>query len=220
MTSRISNLHAKGKIWQQDYLHYRYLLPTMVWAIGKARSKVVAPRPKVLDIGCGNKPYKEFFTGCQYTGLDITLKGASPDIICDSMALPIKDLLSDIVFTSQVIEHVPDPVSMVRECFRILKPGGVLILTGPFYWPLHEEPYDFFRFTKYGLENLMRGSGFTDYEIRPDGGDWAQIFLSINLKISKFLVPLRIVFNLLGLTLNYLFYSEKSPANYTLIATK
>jgi SAM-dependent methyltransferase len=208
------------KIWQQDYLVYRYLWPNISWAIGEARSHVVAAKPRVLDIGCGNKPYEDFFAGCQYTGVDITPTGALPDIIGDSMALPIKDSLADIVFTSQVIEHVPDPFSMIRECFRILKPGGILILTGPFYGPLHEEPYDFFRFTKYGLEHLMQMAGFAHYIIRPDGGDWGQIFLSINLKINKYFFPIRIMFNLIGYALNYLFYSDKSPANYTLLAVK
>ncbi|MCX6164051.1 MAG: hypothetical protein NTU73_04195 [Ignavibacteriae bacterium] len=104
---RISNMHAKGKIWQQDYLHYRYLWPNIAWAIGKARSKVVVARPKVLDIGGGNIPYKKFFIGCQYVWMDITRNGALPDMVGDSMALPIKDASSDIVFTSQVIEHVP-----------------------------------------------------------------------------------------------------------------
>jgi len=71
-----------------------------------------------MDIGCGNKPYKEFFTGCQYAGMDITRIGALPDMVGDSMSLPIKGASSDIVFTSQVIEHVPDSVSMIREGFR------------------------------------------------------------------------------------------------------
>ncbi|MFZ0282318.1 MAG: class I SAM-dependent methyltransferase [Bacteroidales bacterium] len=217
---RISNMTDKGKIWQQDYLVYRYLWPNISWALEEARNKVVAIKPMVLDIGCGKKPYKGFFAGCQYAGVDISPKGALPDIIGDSMALPIKDSSTDIVFSSQVIEHVPDPVSMSRECFRILKPGGLLILTAPFYWPLHEEPNDFFRFTKYGLGNLMQLSGFATYEIRPDGGDWGQIFLSINLKISKYLFPFRIMLNLIGFALDYYFYSDKSPANYTLIAVK
>ena len=74
---------------------------------------------------------------------------------------------------------------MINECFRVLKPGGALVLTGPFYWPIHEEPYDYYRYTRYGLEYMLQKAGFATWEIRPDGGDWAQILLSINLKVSK-----------------------------------
>ena len=58
---------------------------------------------------------------------------------------------------------------MVRECSRVLRPNGFLILSGPFFWPLHEEPYDFFRFTKYGFEQLLRSAEFLEWQIVEDG---------------------------------------------------
>jgi hypothetical protein len=94
-----------------------------------------------------------------------------------------------------------------------------LILTGPFYWPLHEEPHDYYRFTKYGFQNLLKVAGYSSWEIWPDGGDWTQIFLSINLQLQRTcFIPLVIIFNLSGLIMEFLDHREKIPANYTIIA--
>jgi len=177
-------------------------------------------RPVVLDIGCGEKPYRDLFSECDYIGLNHSAENADPDLVGDALNLPIKSDTVHIVFTTQVIEHVPEPQKMIDECFRVLKPGGSLVLTGPFYWPIHEEPYDFYRYTRYGLEHLLKNAGFQTWEIRADGGDWAQILLSINLKISKKLFPLRILVNCLGLLSEKLNTSEMVPANYTLKAFK
>jgi hypothetical protein len=93
------------------------------------------------------------------------------------------------------------------------------VLSGPFYWPLHEEPHDYFRFTRYGLERLLREAGFPEPEIRPDGGDVAQAFLSFSLLLEgRALAPVRLVLNLLGAGLDRLFPRSRSPANYTLLA--
>jgi SAM-dependent methyltransferase len=208
-------------IWRQDYLAYKYLWPNIEWAIQKSLAEVNSEKPFVVDIGCGRKPYRELFGDCIYKGIDYTTEDSLPDIIADATAIPIDAQTVDIVFSSQVIEHVPNPQAMVNECFRLLKPGGVLILTGPFYWPLHEEPYDFHRFTKYGFENLLKIAQFSSWDIKPDGGDWAQIILSINLKMSHFiLIPIRILLNLIGITLDTFNKSYKNPANYTVFAKR
>lgn len=207
------------KIWSCDYLVYRYLWPNIEWATSKALHEISNQAPLVLDIGCGHKPYADLFKGCHYQGMDCTTVDASPDMVGDATKIPFQNAIFDIVFSTQVIEHVPNPQEMIRECHRVLKLGGFLILTGPFYWPLHEEPYDFYRFTKYGFENLLREAGFSHWEIRPDGGDWAQIFLSVNLHLEKkCFIPLRVIFNLAGLILDRLDHRELSSANYTVIA--
>lgn len=210
----------KLSIFKQDYLVYRYLWPNIEWAVARARSQVKVATPLVLDVGCGNKPYADLFEGCDYKGLDWTDVDAEPDIISDVSNIPLDAETVDIVFSTQVIEHVPDPYAMIRECHRVLKkPGGILILTGPFYWPLHEEPYDFHRFSKYGFENLLKEAGFSQWEIKADGGDWAQIFLSINLRLSGlFAIPFWMVFNYAGAILDNFFHRELSPSNYTIIA--
>jgi SAM-dependent methyltransferase len=127
----------------------------------------------------------------------------------------------DIVFCTQVIEHVPDPGALVEETFRVLRPGGFLVLTGPFWWPLHEEPHDYHRFTRYGFSHLLARAGYVDVEITPDGGDWAQFFLSITLRLNgRPLAPVRLLANGLGATLDRLAPSHHYPANYTILAHK
>jgi hypothetical protein len=101
----------------------------------------------------------------------------------------------------------------------VLRPGGWLVLSAPFYWPLHEEPHDYFRFTRYGLEHLMREAGFTRIEVRPDGGDHARLCLSIIQSVPRWIGwPLRIPMNVLGILLDRLFHRTRLLMNYTVLA--
>jgi SAM-dependent methyltransferase len=175
----------------------------------------------VLDLGCGNRPYADLFEGCDYLGTDYSADDTRPDVICDATRLGLACDRFDIVFCTQVIEHVPDPRALVEETFRVLRPGGFLVLTGPFWWPLHEEPHDYHRFTRYGFSHLLAQAGYVDAEITPDGGDWAQFFLSITLRLNgRPLAPVRLLANGLGAALDRLAPSHHYPANYTILARK
>jgi SAM-dependent methyltransferase len=208
------------RVWKQDYLHYKYLWPNLEWAAKTALQRVGTECPRVLDIGCGHKPYRDLFTGVQHWGMDHGTVDTSPDFVGDALHLPLRDQSVDIVFATQVIEHVSNPHMMVRECSRVLRPNGFLILSGPFFWPLHEEPYDFFRFTKYGFEQLLRSAEFLEWQIVEDGGDWAQLMLSISLRLNKWLFPLRCVVNITGALLDSFSRSTRLPANYTVLAKR
>jgi SAM-dependent methyltransferase len=206
------------RIWKQDYLHYKYLWPNLEWAARAALEHTGTNRPTVLDIGCGHKPYRDLFAMAQHWGMDHGIVDTSPDFVGDALRLPVRDQSVDIVFATQVIEHVTNPHIMVQECKRVLRPNGCLILSGPFFWPLHEEPYDFFRFTKYGFQQLLKDAGFCEWQIREDGGDWAQLMLSMCLRLNKWLFPLRCAVNLTGALLDRAIKSTRLPANYTVLA--
>lgn len=118
----------------------------------------------VLDLGCGQKPYKELFSYSDYTGLeidtDLNRKLAFADDFYDGNTLPYQDNLFDTILCNQVLEHVFEPDFFLSEIFRALKPGGLIILTVPFIWEEHEQPYDFGRYTSFGLDYSFRKSGF------------------------------------------------------------
>jgi SAM-dependent methyltransferase len=218
----VTKWKRKLKIWRNDYLVYRYLWTNVDWAAKEAISRSDGIKQcRVLDIGCGHKPYQDLFANCIYFGLDCGAEHSSPDIIGDAMNLPISSESVDIVFSTQVIEHLPRPQLLVNESARVLRRDGYLILTGPQYWPLHEEPNDFYRFTKYGFAHMLREAGFHDWQIREDGGDWAQLFLSLSLLLDHpWQAPLRVAVNCVGLLLDALSNSRKSPSNYTLLARR
>jgi hypothetical protein len=109
----------------------------------------------------------------------------------------------------------------MAECFRVMKPSGYLVLSAPFYWPLHEEPYDFFRYTKHGLRALAEGVGLEVVSLKADGGDGARLMISILHYLPWGLAQLaRVPLNLLGLLLDRIRPTEYKPQNYTLLARK
>lgn len=133
-------------------------------------------RGRLLDVGCGGRPYEELFLPrvTRYIGLDTPASVTSRiDVGGLASELPIAGASMDTVLCTEVIEHVPDPAAAVREMARVLRPGGHLILTTPQMWALHEEPYDYYRYTKYSLAHLCRAAGLEVLEIRPHGGPWA-----------------------------------------------
>ena len=121
---------------------------------------------KVLDFGCGNKPYAAVFDTDQYTGLDydteISRKNLKQgvDVLYDGRNIPFADEHFDSAFSSEVLEHVFNPEEILAEIHRVLKPGGHLLLSCPFFWPEHEQPYDYARYTSFGLKHLIEKHGF------------------------------------------------------------
>jgi SAM-dependent methyltransferase len=164
--------YPEARLNDPYYIEYKFLFKDLKDAIQKNATG------DVLDIGCGNKPYTPFFDGLisSYTGCDIVQSDKKlVDIICPATDIPLPDASKDTVFTTQVIEHVADHQKLLDEAFRILRPGGRIIVSGPMHWEHHEVPYDFFRFTRYGFEYILTKAGFTDIEIIPNGGKWANV---------------------------------------------
>ena len=112
-----------------------------------------ASRARTLDIGAQNGPYARYFP--RRIGLDIR-PGAGVRVIGDAQQLGIRDASVDLVLCTEVLEHLPEPQRAIDEMYRVLAPGGQLLLTTRFLFPIHDAPHDYFRFTKYGLRYLLR----------------------------------------------------------------
>lgn len=119
----------------------------------------------IIDIGCGNKPYEKLFDSKSYIGVDIEESGHSKcdkkaDVYYDGHTLPFADSSADLIISTQVFEHIFNIEEIISECARILKPRGKMLLTLPLCGEEHEKPYDFWRFTQYGIQKLLEEAGF------------------------------------------------------------
>jgi SAM-dependent methyltransferase len=120
---------------------------------------VPAHLSSVLDYGCGGSPYRPLFAACIYHRADLS-GGSNLDFEYGPDAkLPAEVYGYDCVLSTQVLEHVEDPESYLRECYRVLRPGGCLILTTHGLYEDHACPYDYWRWTIYGLKRLVEKSG-------------------------------------------------------------
>jgi ubiquinone/menaquinone biosynthesis C-methylase UbiE len=132
---------------------------------------------RLIDIGCGTKPYKALFSSyvAEHVGVDhegtfhdksnVDLWGTAYDI-------PAEDESFDSALCTAVLEHLEEPFDALQECYRVLKPGGYAIYSIPFIWHLHEEPRDFYRYSRYGIEYLFEKAGFEITELKPLSGFW------------------------------------------------
>jgi SAM-dependent methyltransferase len=190
---------------------------------GLARSIAVFAqllKGRLLDIGCGSKPYKKLFVVDEYVGLDIdseiTRKRKIADQLYDGKVFPFSSNSFDSALCNQVLEHVFNPDQFLREIYRVLKPSGKLLLTVPFVWDEHEQPYDYARYSSFGLKSLLEKNGFHVLEQKKIGGDATIIFQLINAYIFKVIqnqprlvkimltVSLIAFINILGLILGWL----------------
>lgn len=173
---------------------------------------------KLLDVGCGSKPYKNNFASIEsYTGLEIDSERARKrdiaDFYYDGNIFPFADKTFDILLCNQVLEHVFNPDIFLQEINRVLKPNGKLLLTIPFVWDEHEQPFDYARYSSFGLKFLLEKAGFEIMEHKKLGADATVLFQLTNAylfkiishwsKYSRFLFTITIMalVNLLGIVL-------------------
>lgn len=176
---------------------------------------------RVLDIGCGHKPYAHFFPGA-YRGVDIDPDSAA-DIIADSAAIPLPSASYDAVILTQSLQNIRDVPATVREVYRLLKPGGRCFISAPLVAKLHATPFpsttlpvvnfstqqvptwqhDYWRFTKFGLIVLLRQFSITD--VTATTGYVATLCQLGNYFFASFpyprvFLPIYLLSNLLGVT--------------------
>jgi len=141
---------------------------------------------RMLDVGCGQKQYEFIFKNNveSYTGLDLPgteLKNGKADVFGDVQDLSFEPNSFDTILCTQVLEHVPDPKKAIEEMSRVLKPGGVLLLTVPMVDVLHELPHDYYRYTEFGLKYMLETAGLNIVHLRRMGNLWRVIgFLLTN----------------------------------------
>jgi len=216
----------------------------------------------MLDIGCGTKPYYSIFQNKvnRYIGLEnvtfskvnpegvgsrdtdiseiikTTPRDRCPDIFGNSLCLPLKNDSVDTVLCTEVLEHVPEPQKMMNEIARVLKRDGVLIMTAPFALGHHQAPYDYYRYTKYGLLYLAETSGLKPFLIKPHHGFFALIglFLSSllyfdfcrtktgkpNIFLAIFIIPVCAIIQLVFYLLDKIKFIDGTTKGHILVARK
>jgi SAM-dependent methyltransferase len=148
-------------------------------------------RGDLLDVGCGSKPFAAVFDGRvhRYWGTDLAgsryLGDARPDAFATAEAQPFRGETFDTVLGLSMLTYLPEPLRMLEEARRVLRPGGVLILEFTQMVPLHDEPHDYFRFTRYGAEWLLRRAGFEPIAFEPVGGLWARVGLTMIAGLNR-----------------------------------
>jgi SAM-dependent methyltransferase len=147
-------------------------------AIDAAVGEFAASLPKgarVLDAGAGEGHYKHYFAAHRYCGLDLGVGDrewnySQLDVVGDLCALPFRDRTFDACINVVTLEHVKDPALVIREIARALGPGGRFLLIVPFEWEEHQQPHDYFRFTRYSVSYLLNQAGLEADSILPVGG--------------------------------------------------
>lgn len=210
--------------------------------------RAVQPDQFVLDAGAGRAPYRALFSHARYETADFLAvegkKYEQPDYVCDLADIPVDGARFDHVVFTQVLEHLPEPANVLEELHRVLKPGGTLWLTAPFFYAEHERPYDFFRYTQFGLRHLLEAAGFEVLEVewmegylgtlsyqarvmskalpsspRDYGGGLAGCALALAAKLSK-RAGARAAVALAKLDLKHKVVGRGMPKNYQVVARK
>ena len=214
--------------WWSIFFHTSYFA-----RLGLIREiKIFAPqlKGKLLDFGCGAKPYRKLFSTKEYIGVDIQKSGhnhvsSKIDVFYDGNNIPFKNSFFDSVFASEVFEHIPNLSNILSELNRVLKIGGKLLVTVPFAIHEHETPYDFTRYTSFGIKDILEKNGFRVLHIKKTNNYVESIFqlivwynTSIFLSKHKILTLLQIIlfvtpFNITGTILSNILPNKRGYYN-------
>lgn len=177
-------------------------------------AKAIPAGSLVLDAGAGDSPYKPLLSHARYESADFAqvdgFAYAKMTYVCDLKAIPVEDRRFEYVLFNQVMEHVPDPRAVLKELFRVLRPGGKLIYTAPLYYEQHQEPYDFYRYTSHGVRHLFQEAGFQIERL-----DWLEgYFGTVAYQLHKMaehlpLKPASIAPGVLGFLLSPVMFATK-----------
>ena len=149
---------------------------------------------RLLDIGCGNRTLERYLPNtCSYIGLDypktvdLGYQG-KPSVFGDGQNLPFASASFQYVTFMDVLEHIPRPTLAIQEAWRVLSASGILVIQVPFLYPLHDEPYDFQRWTRHGLEKLCQSGGFEVMQIHASNTSVATASALLSIALAKSMV--------------------------------
>ena len=181
--------------------------------------------PVVIDVGAGTSPYRKMINHERYIVVDIEDRGGADGVerVTGDLTkrIPLENELADLILCTEVLEHVPEYTVAISELYRMLKPDGVLLVTVPFVWVLHEAPNDFFRFTHFGIQRLLIDGGFTKVVVT-NSNNYCYTLLqlvAIPLRHSIF-TPIVIALNLLGYLVGLCAAGATLPLNQHVRAEK
>jgi len=179
---------------------------------------------RTLDVGCGTKPYEKYFNSSEYVGLEIenTIHHdvTKADYFYDGGKFPFNNNEFDSVVTNQVFEHVFNPDDFLYEVNRVLKKNGILLMTVPFVWDEHEQPYDFARYSSFGIKSVLEKKGFEIVEQKKIAPDFSVILQLINAYLYKITFKISLIrkiatvlimfpLNIIGIISSKIFPSNK-----------
>lgn len=201
----------------------------------------------LVDVGAGKSPYYSFFSSKVSEYIAVDMEASLPKVESRNIRqvagfaeeIPLENSIADVVLSNQVLEHVNDPVKTVSEIYRLLKPNGKFIGSVPHISSVHLEPYDYRRYTDFGVEQLLKDAGFTNIRIDQSGGVYSATALMIamdwmltprienepqgfSMNRALLLAPIVGFMNVMGLLLDKVTSSKKrrSFANLCWIAEK
>ncbi len=246
LIATLSEIHSKDIRWTDDYLGRTPFHPGF-W--GRVRiDEAIAHNAKLahgtlLDVGCGSKPFEKLFTPFveRYFGLEYSpesgYRGNNADFCGDAAFLPLEDASVDTILCTEVMEHVPNPEKTIAEFARVLRPGGTIMTTAPFFYPIHDA-YDFFRYSPDGLKAMMERQGLIVETVKPLSGTaitlavmfnmywyeigfvWTKWLYPIGLLLRPLLLLFCFVINVLGGIFELLVPSNHMSFNHLTIARK
>lgn len=214
------------------------------WYVGRFVESVagsLSPGSDILDAGAGESVYKRHFSHCNYKAIDLGVgeskwNYSNLDYVGALDNMPIADNQFHAVLCTQVLEHLEWPRESAKEMYRVLRPGGKLFLTVPMAQNEHQVPYDFFRYTSFGIKSICANAGFKDIEVTPFGGLWVRWayelprgfgILPSNGFLGVAFIPLRLVARVVVRALQYLFLwldgfdaKKNDPWGWACVATK
>ncbi|HEX2866161.1 MAG TPA: class I SAM-dependent methyltransferase [Ignavibacteriales bacterium] len=151
-------------------------------------------RGTFLELGWGQMFCKSLLTSLpcsieKYLGLDIgnheNQEYRKPEPFSKQIKIPIEDGIVDTIVVTEVFEHLPDLQDLLKEVYRVLKPGGILFFSASFLWPFNKVPYDEFRYTPFSLERILKENNFSEIKLKAMGGWNASLAQMIGLWLRR-----------------------------------